>query len=68
MGFDETPINVDYEVGDTVEVLSGSLQGYVGQVEEINKEKQEVKVLVSMFGRETSAEIEFANVQKVEKN
>ena len=38
------------------------------QVEEINKEKQEVKVLVSMFGRETSAEIEFANVQKVEKN
>ena len=39
--------------------------GFVGTVQEINKEKQKVKVLVSMFGRETPVELEFSQVQKV---
>ncbi|MGN1299569.1 MAG: transcription termination/antitermination protein NusG [Candidatus Scatovivens sp.] len=65
MGFDEVPINVDYDVNDSVQVLNGPLEGFVGTVQEINKEKQKVKVLVSMFGRETPVELEFAQVQKV---
>ena len=65
MGFDEVPINVDYDVNDSVQVLNGPLEGFVGIVQEINKEKQKVKVLVSMFGRETPVELEFAQVQKV---
>ncbi len=65
MGFDEVPINIDYEVSDTVQVVNGPLEGFVGTVQEINKEKQKVKVLVSMFGRETPVELEFAQVQKV---
>ncbi len=64
MGFDEVPVNVDYEEGDTVQVVNGPLEGFVGTVQEINKEKQKVKVLVSMFGRETPVELEFSQVQK----
>ena len=65
MGFDEVPVNVDYDVNDSVQVLNGPLEGFVGTVQEINKEKQKVKVLVSMFGRETPVELEFSQVQKV---
>ena len=50
---------VDYDVGDTVRIISGAL------VEKINTEKGQVKVKVSMFGREISAELEYAQVQRV---
>ena len=65
MGFDEVPVNVDYDVNDNVEVINAPLEGFIGTVQEINKEKQKVKVLVSMFGRETPVELEFSQVQKV---
>ncbi len=65
MGFDDVPVNVDYDINDTVQVINGPLEGFVGVVQEINQEKQKVKVLVSMFGRETPVELEFAQVQKV---
>ena len=64
MGFDEVPVNIDYDVNDNVPVVNGPLEGFVGTVQEINKEKQKVKVLVSMFGRETPVELEFSQVQK----
>ncbi len=65
MGFDAVPVNVDYDVNDSVKIINGALEGFVGTVEEINKEKGKVKVIVSMFGRETPVELEFAQVQKV---
>ena len=65
MGFDSVPVNIDYDVNDTVSVVNGPLEGFIGTVQEINKEKQKVKVLVSMFGRETPVELEFSQVQKV---
>ena len=65
MGFEEVPVNVDYDVNDTVQVVNGPFEGFVGIVQEINKEKQKVKVLVSMFGRETPVELEFSQVQKI---
>lgn len=65
MGFDDVPVNVDYDINDTVQVVNGPLDGFVGTVQEINQEKQKVKVLVSMFGRETPVELEFSQVQKV---
>ena len=65
MGFDEVPINIDYDLNDNVQVVNGPLEGFVGTVQEINKEKQKVKVLVSMFGRETPVELEFSQVQKI---
>ena len=65
MGFDEVPVTVDYDIDDSVQVLNGPLEGFVGIVQEINKQKQKVKVLVSMFGRETPVELEFSQVQKL---
>lgn len=65
MGFETAVVNVDYEVNDTVRVVNGPLASFIGTVQEINKEKNKVKVLVSMFGRETPVELEFAQVEKI---
>ncbi len=66
MGFEETSINVDYEVNDAVQILNGAFKDSIGTVQEINKEKHKVKVLISMFGRETPVELEFSQIQKVD--
>lgn len=65
MGIEELDIVVDFAVGSNVKVLSGPLQDFIGVVEEINMEKKKVRVLVSMFGRETPAELEFTQIQKI---
>ena len=65
MGFEEVPVTIDYEVNDSVKVINGPLLDFIGIVQEINKEKHKVKVLVSMFGRETPVELEFSQVQKI---
>ena len=65
MGFEEASINVDYEINEQVEVMNGAFEGFVGTVQEINKEKHKVKVSVSMFGRETPVELELSQVIKV---
>lgn len=53
---------IDYNVGDPVRVVNGPLESFIGTVEEINMEKKKVRVLVSMFGRETPVELEFTQV------
>ena len=65
MGFEVKEVNVDYSVNDSVKILDGALRDLVGTVTEINKEKHKVKVLVSMFGRETPVELEFSQVEKI---
>ena len=65
MGFEIQNVNVDYSVGDSVSITGGSFDGFVGTVQEINKDKHKVKVLVSMFGRETPIEVDFSQVTKI---
>ena len=65
MGFEDVNINVDYDINDQVQIINGAFENFVGTVQEINKEKNKVKVLVSMFGRETPVELEFSQVQKI---
>ena len=65
MGFEEASINVDYDINDSVQILNGPFKDSIGTVQKIDKEKHKVKVLVSMFGRETPVELEFSQVQKV---
>ena len=65
MGFEVPEVNVDYDVNDSVKVLDGPLKDFIGTVTEISKEKHKVKVLVSMFGRETPVELDFSQVQKI---
>ena len=65
MGFDITDVNIDFDVNDSVRIMNGPLENFIGVVQEINKEKRKVKVMVSMFGRETPVELDFIQVQKV---
>ncbi|MCI9177794.1 MAG: transcription termination/antitermination protein NusG [Clostridia bacterium] len=65
MGFEQVAVKVDYTVNDTVRIIDGPLTDFTGTVIELSKEKHKVKVLVSMFGRETPVELEFAQVQKL---
>ncbi len=65
MGFEQTLVNVEYDLEDSVRVMSGPFENFIGTVKEINKEKHKVKVMVSMFGRETPVELEFSQVQKI---
>lgn len=65
MGVEKLKIDLDIEVGDTVRIIGGVFEGQLGIVEAINPEKQIVKTRISMFGRDTPAEIEFSQVSKL---
>lgn len=66
MGFESNwePV-VDYEIGDSVKIIHGPLDGFIGTVEEINVDKKKVVVLVSMFGRETPVELELTQILRI---
>ena len=65
MGFEVPSVTVDYGIGDSVSITGGSFDGFIGTVQEINKEKHKVKVSISMFGRETPVEVDFSQVTKI---
>ena len=65
MGVERIPIVLNIEVGETVRVISGPLENFLGRVEKIDPERQKVKLSVSMFGRETPVELDFFQVQKI---
>ncbi len=68
LGVEKKILNISYQVGDEVKILDGPLDGFVGIVEEIDMTKKQVKVIVSMFGRETPVELELDQVAIIEKN
>ncbi len=65
MGIEKVFIDINVEIGETVRVISGPFEGFMGVVEEVNVEKQVLRVKVSMFGRETPVELEFNQVAKL---
>ncbi|MBR2320490.1 MAG: transcription termination/antitermination factor NusG [Clostridia bacterium] len=66
MGVEKKEIIVNYEVGDTVSIIDGPLENFSGTVDEIDREKNMVRVTISMFGRETSVELELDQVEPME--
>jgi len=60
----ETVIKVNLDVGDQIMVLSGPFKDFAGEVVEVSPERQKLKALLSIFGRETPVELEFNQVEK----
>ena len=66
LGVERHEVILGFEVGDTVRVMDGPLEGFLGTVEELEPEKDRVRVVVSMFGRETPVDLELDQVEAVE--
>ena len=65
MGIESNKVEIDIELGQSVNVMAGPFESFVGVVEEINEDKQTLKVLINMFGRETPVELEVGQVEKI---
>ena len=65
LGVEKHEIVVNYEEGDTVSITDGPLTSFTGVVDLLDVEKNKVRVIVSMFGRETPVELELDQVEIV---
>src|SRR4051812_21527068 len=64
MGADEPKFKVDFEVGELVRITDGPFKDYEGKISDIDQTKGKVKVMVTIFGRETPVELDFLQVKK----
>lgn len=62
---EERVVNFDVEVGDSITVVSGPFEGLVGVVKEKDALRQKAQVLLNMFGRETSVDMDFVQIEKL---
>ena len=60
-----SPSKLDLSVGESVRVVSGPLENFIGTVEALDPERQKVKLTVSMFNRDTPVELDYIQVQKL---
>jgi transcriptional antiterminator NusG len=65
MGVDEPKYKIDVKAGDMVKIIDGPFKEFDGKVNEVDEEKGRVKVLVSIFGRETPVELDFLQIHKL---
>ena len=65
LGIEKHEIVVSYSEGDSVRINDGPLTSFIGTVDQIDIEKNKVRVIVSMFGRETPVELELDQVELV---
>ena len=65
LGVEKREVVVSYDVGDNVKITDGALESFIGTVEEVDKDRGKVRVVVSMFGRETPVELELDQVEPV---
>jgi transcription termination/antitermination protein NusG len=65
MGMDEKRVEVDFDLGETVQIKEGPFASYSGTIEELDNDKTKLKVLVNMFGRDTKVELDFTQVEKL---
>lgn len=65
MGVEEKRFDVNFEIGETVKVKAGPFANFTGVIEEMDKDKSKLKVLVNMFGRDTPVELDFTQIDKL---
>lgn len=64
-GLEEPKYKIDVEPGDTVTIVDGPFKDFDGTVSDMDEQKGKLKVLVSMFGRETPVELDFLQIKKL---
>lgn len=63
-----TPVDkTDFAEGDEVEIIDGPLAKSVGKITVVDKEKEQISILMEMFGRETNVDLKFSQVRKINK-
>ena len=65
MGLEKVAVNIDWTVGDLVQIVSGPLESFAGKVISLNDSTQKAMVNVEMFGRNTDVEVDFVQVKKI---
>lgn len=65
MGAEEAKTEIDFQIGEVVNIIDGPFKGFDGTIQEIDSVKGKVKVAVSMFGRDTNVELDVLQVKKV---
>ncbi len=65
IGVEQPEYKIDVSIGDPVKINDGPFKDFEGKISEIDTEKGRVKVLVSMFGRETPVELDFLQIKKL---
>lgn len=65
LGMSSRTVELEVEVGEVVKIIEGAFAGLEGQVTEVDAEKEKLKVNIDMFGRETSTELDFEQVDKI---
>ena len=65
MGLEEPKYKIEFIVGDLLRIMDGPFKGYEGKVSEIDEAKGKIKVLISIFGRETPVELDFLQAKKI---
>ena len=65
IGLKKEKIEVEFEIGEAIRVISGPFRGYSGTVQEVNEAKEKVRVLINIFGRDTPVEIGFDQAEKL---
>lgn len=66
LGVEKHTVELQYKVGDNVKIISGPLEGFAGIVDEIDIPSNNVRVTISMFGRETPAQLELDQISLVD--
>ena len=62
LGIDQKTVEINFAVGDTLQITDGPLAGFTGTVAEIDVDKNRVRLIVQMFGKETPADLELTQV------
>lgn len=65
LGGEEIRTRINFSMGENVRVVNGPFENFIGAIDEINLEKGKLRVIISMFGRETPIELDFAQVEKI---
>ena len=62
---EEKKFEITFEKGESVRIISGPFRGYTGSIDEVSADKGKLKILVSIFGRDTPVEVNFEHAEKI---